>query len=62
VSVRLDGSTLVFENEVRARHAATASTGIGLKNLSQRFQMATGRTISWGVEGERFVIRLPLVG
>jgi LytS/YehU family sensor histidine kinase len=62
VCVRLDDNTLAFENEVRARNAAAASTGIGLTNLAQRFQLATGRAIAWGVEGERFVIRLPLVG
>jgi hypothetical protein len=62
VCIHLDGPTLVFENEVRTRVAAASSTGFGLKNLSERCQLATGRAVSWGVEGGRFVIRLPLVG
>lgn len=38
-----------------------ASTGIGLKNLSQRVKLATGRDVTWGVDQGRFVVRVPLV-
>jgi LytS/YehU family sensor histidine kinase len=61
MAVRIEGDTLVFENELRARRRPPVSTGLGLTNLSQRLQLATGRAPAWGREDARFVVRLPLV-
>jgi len=61
IVVSIEEGTLVFRNNVRARSADGGSLGIGLHNLSQRFRLATGRDVMWGVEGERFVVRLPLL-
>jgi hypothetical protein len=61
IRVQVEGTTLVFANTVRPGPNAVRSTGIGLANLGERFRIATGRTAAWGVEGERFVVRLPLV-
>jgi Histidine kinase len=61
ISVAVDGTTLIFENTIRARQKAPASTGLGLTNLAERFRMATGRMVVWSAEAERFVVRLPLV-
>jgi hypothetical protein len=61
IRVSIEGSTLVFANDRRARAASRASTGVGLKNLSQRLFLAAGREASWGVEDGCFVVRVPLV-
>jgi hypothetical protein len=62
IRVRLEGPVLLFENDLRSGSAAPKSTGIGLENIRERFRIATGRPAAWAVEGDRFVVRLPLVG
>ena len=61
IRVRVEGTTLVFENDLRPGAAPARSTGIGLANLRERFRIATGRAAVWDVEADRFVVRLPLV-
>ena len=61
IQVRVEHGTLVIENELRSPAAPAPSTGIGLANLRERFRIATGRTVLWGREQDRFVVRLPLV-
>jgi Histidine kinase len=61
IHVRVENGTLVFGNDIRRRSQPEPSTGIGLHNLSRRFRLATGREIAWGLEGDRFVVRLPLL-
>jgi glucose-6-phosphate-specific signal transduction histidine kinase len=62
ICVHLAGSTLVFANDLAPSPTGSSSTGIGLTNLRERFRIATGHPATWGVEGNRFVVRLPLVG
>jgi hypothetical protein len=61
VRVRVDGTTLVFENELRPGRKPPFSTGLGLANMEERFRIATGHKAVWTREPERFVVRLPLV-
>jgi LytS/YehU family sensor histidine kinase len=61
IRVGLEGSTLIFENEMRPAPGRALSTGVGLGNLSERFRIATGGETKWGHEDGRFVVRLPLV-
>jgi two-component system, LytTR family, sensor kinase len=61
IRVGVEGTTLVFENELRSAPKPTRSTGLGLTNLAERFRIATGRAVAWGPEENRFVVRLPLV-
>jgi len=60
IHVRLEGNTLVFENDLRLA-PASGSTGVGLANLRERFRIATGHAAAWAVENNCFVVRLPLV-
>ena len=60
IHVRLAGATLLFENDLAPARLVTTSTGLGLVNLRDRFLIATGRPAEWAVEGNRFVVRLPL--
>jgi glucose-6-phosphate-specific signal transduction histidine kinase len=61
IRVGVEGTTLVFENELRSAPRSARSTGMGLTNLAERFRIATGRAVVWGAEENRFVVRLPLV-
>ena len=61
IRVRVDDTTLVFENDLRQSHRASRSTGIGLDNLRERFRIATGHAAVWTIDKDRFVVRLPLV-
>jgi hypothetical protein len=61
IQVRVEGETLVVENNHRSGPGDSRSTGIGLTNMCERFRIATNRVIVWGVERDRFVVRLPLV-
>jgi LytS/YehU family sensor histidine kinase len=61
IEVTIDAGTLVFRNSARAPKTDRGSLGIGLRNLSQRFRLATGRDVTWGFEEEWFVVRLPLL-
>ena len=61
IRVRVEDTSLVFENDMRAPDARVSSTGIGLKNLALRVKLATGREVTWAVHERRFVVRLPLV-
>ena len=61
IDVRLEDATLIVENNLRVGPKASHPTAIGLINLRERFRIATGRAIVWGVERQRFIVRLPLV-
>jgi two-component system LytT family sensor kinase len=60
IDVRLNGATLAMSNDYRPLTHRPRSTGLGLENLAERHRFATGRRPTWGVEGGRFVVRLPL--
>jgi len=61
ILVRVDGTTLRFENERRPGPKPACSTGTGLANLRERFRIATGRAAEWTAEEHRFVVWLPLL-
>ena len=61
IRVRLNDATLIVDNSLHSRSTAAHPTGMGLINLRERFRIATGRTIVWGIEQDRFIVRLPLV-
>lgn len=59
IRVYVSDEELVMENEIRVREAA--SEKVGLKNLEHRYQILTGKTISYGVADGIFRIQIPLV-
>ena len=61
IRVGVEGTTLVFENDLRPGSAPARSTGIGLANMRERFRIVTGGAVVWAAEEGRFVVRLPLV-
>jgi hypothetical protein len=61
IQVRVEGETLVVENNLRPGRPQLRSTRIGLTNMCERFRLATNRAMVWGIEHDRFIVRLPLV-
>jgi hypothetical protein len=61
IQVRVEDDTLVVENNLRPGPTSFGSTRIGLTNMRERFRIATNRVMVWGIEGDRFIVRLPLV-
>jgi hypothetical protein len=59
--LELQGDVLVVSHRIGAPSSPSQpSTGVGLRNLAARHRLATGHDPSWGVEGGRFVVRIPL--
>ena len=61
IVIRLEGDRLAVSHDKRPRQTRTASTGLGLDNLAQRFRLTTGVAARWAESGGRFVVTLPLV-
>jgi LytS/YehU family sensor histidine kinase len=60
VSIRVVDGVLEIENAKRPKLDVEPSTGIGLDNLSSRWQIITGKDIEIIDEAERFMVRMPL--
>ena len=60
ISIRTEGSTLIVSNRKAPKLEPEPSTGIGLKNLSSRWQLITGSDIEIIDNAEEFIVRLPL--
>lgn len=58
--VSVQGDVLRVENRVFAPSRAATSTRTGLANLAARVRLCTGREMTWGVEGDQFVVTIPL--
>ena len=60
INIYTDGATLVVHNQKKPKFEAEPSTGIGLKNLSSRWQLITGQDIEIIDTESDFTVRLPL--
>jgi Histidine kinase len=60
VELRVDADTLIAESSLRPRRAGAAS-GSGLRLISERYRLQTGRAIEWYARDGRFVVEVPLV-
>lgn len=61
ITLAIANNELSISNTLREKKKRTASPGIGLKNLNERFKITTGQPIKSGLEGENFKVLLPLV-
>lgn len=60
ISIRTEEGWLVVSNPKSPKLEAEPSTGIGLENLRNRWQLITGRDIEIIDDGRQFVVRMPL--
>jgi sensor histidine kinase YesM len=61
IDVDVKSHWLLITNSIRERKSKTHSSGIGLKNLDERFRLVTGKGINSHREGNDFVVQLPLI-
>lgn len=61
ISIRTEGDWLVVSNPKIPKLEAEPSTGIGLENLRNRWELITGHTIEIFDDGETFAVRMPLL-
>ncbi|SDL99423.1 sensor histidine kinase [Siphonobacter aquaeclarae] len=61
VTIRLEDRTLVVENSLRPRLQPETSTGIGLRNITERYRLLTDRDVRYGEKDGLFVVQIPLI-
>lgn len=61
ISIRVREDKLVVSNPLLPKIEPTSGTGIGLKNLSQRYLLLTDRDIEVCDDGTSFTVGLPLI-
>jgi sensor histidine kinase YesM len=62
VQLELKDARLVISNRMRLKRNVEQASGIGLKNLDERFKITTGNNIIAGSkDGETFEVTLPLI-
>lgn len=61
VDIDLRDQTLVITNRIRWKRNLEHSSGIGLKNLDERFKITTGKGIQSGIQGDLFQVCMPLI-
>ena len=61
ISIRTENDQLIVSNPLAPKIESTTGTGIGLKNLSQRYVLLTGRDVVISDEGGIFTVTLPLL-
>lgn len=61
IYIYIEDSFLVVKNTVRLKNSMEKSTGIGLKNLEERYKHFSDRTTSFSVINGQFVAILPLL-
>lgn len=61
ISITTEEGYVVVSNAIHPKLQPEESTGIGLKNLSSRYELITGRNIEVVANESRFVVKLPLI-
>jgi sensor histidine kinase YesM len=61
VNIDLQDDWLTITNKIRAKRNLQHSSGIGLKNLNDRFYILTGKHIGVSETKEAFEVKLPLI-
>lgn len=52
---------LIVSNDLQLRKSPEASTGLGLKNISERYRIFAGKSIEVEKTQEKFIVKLPLI-
>lgn len=61
IHLHTEGDTLVISNNKKLKKNVESSTGIGLKNIKDRYEFLSGKTVEIENTDESFVVRLPLL-
>ena len=61
VTIRNDEKTIIVENNKRLKKQTVQSTGIGLRNISERYKLISGKDIVVDETAEFFRVILPII-
>lgn len=61
ISIRGEEDYIVVSNPIQPKLQSEESTGIGLTNLSSRYELIVGRKVEVSNDGKEFRVRLPLI-
>ncbi|MCZ4695719.1 sensor histidine kinase [Ancylomarina euxinus] len=61
ISMRIENGRLLVENNFQLRSDSKSTSGTGLKTLNTLYAFLGEEQAEYGVEGEKFVVRLPLL-
>lgn len=61
ISVFINGTNLVMENNLQPKRQLNESTGIGLENISNRYRLITNRKVFVSSDAAHFRVELPLL-
>lgn len=61
ISIRGEEDYIVVSNPIQPKLQSEESTGIGLANLSSRYELIVGRKVEVCNDGKEFRVRLPLI-
>lgn len=61
IEISAEEGYIVVSNARHPKLQAEESTGIGLRNLSSRYELVVGRNIEVAADEKRFIVKLPLI-
>ena len=61
VSISTESTSVIVKNNLQPRQEYTESTGIGLKNLRQRYHLLSNLKPTFIIENEHYIAKLPLI-
>jgi len=61
ISITLEDDFLIVQNPVRKKMLPRPSSGIGLNNLKERYQLTTNKDVAISENNSAFIVRLPVL-
>ena len=61
VSISTDDTSVIIKNNLQQRQEDLESTGIGLENLKQRYDLLSNLKPSFAIENDCYIAKLPLI-
>lgn len=61
VSIRDDAGYLVVTNTLRKRSMVHPSTGVGLDNISKRYELTSDKQVQIAETAESFIVKIPII-
>lgn len=61
ISIGIENNYVVVRNNLQKMGVSLKSTGIGLRNLSQRISLVTGKTVIIEETSNEFIVKIPLI-
>lgn len=61
IKIYEDGNNLVVENNLQPKQIVKKSSGVGLENIKQRYQLLTNKKVLINQEANRFAVAIPML-